>query len=177
MCSSSASHVPNRIVILGAGHAAAQAVETLRRRGFKGSIVVVGDEPWLPYQRPPLSKKYLAGDLDRDRLLIRRDQYYAEHFVEMLLGRRAVEIERRSQRVRLDDASHLAYDALLIATGSRPRPLRIPGGDLDGVRYLRTIADVDALRVGLVAGGRIVIVGAAISGSKLPLHAVSLGSW
>lgn len=137
------SHVLDRVVILGAGHAAAQAVETLRHRGLKVAIVLVGDEPCVPYQRPPLSKTYLAGRLERDRLAIRSGQYHTEHAVEMRLSRRALEIDRQSQRVRLDDGSSLAYDALLIATGSRPRALPIPGADLEGVHYLRTIADVD----------------------------------
>jgi len=91
----------DQIVIVGAGQAAAQAIDTLRRKGFTGKLAVVGDEPWLPYQRPPLSKKYLAGALERDRLVIRPAQFYAEHSVQTHLGRRVEEISRRQQRVRL----------------------------------------------------------------------------
>src|SRR5439155_184227 len=145
------------IVIAGGGQAAAQAIDTLRRKGFTGKLAVVGDEPWLPYQRPPLSKKYLAGALERDRLVIRPAQFYAEHSVQTHLGRRVEEISRRQQRVRLDDGSTLAYDALLLATGSRPRKLVAPGTHLDGVHMLRTIADVERIRADLQPGRRLVI--------------------
>src|ERR1700741_1423573 len=135
-----------QIVIVGAGQAADQAVHTLRRKGFTGKLAVVGDEPWLPYQRPPLSKKYLAGALDRDRLILRPQQFYTEHSVETHLGRRVKEIARGARRIRLDDGSSLPYDALMLATGSVPRPLSIPGASLSGVHTLRTIADVERIR-------------------------------
>jgi 3-phenylpropionate/trans-cinnamate dioxygenase ferredoxin reductase subunit len=135
-----------RIVIAGAGQAAVQAIDTLRRRGFTGSLSVVGEEPWLPYQRPPLSKKYLAGTLERERLTIRPQQFFAEHQVTAHLGRRVTAIAAREHQVRLDDGLLLPYDALLIATGSRPRRLNVPGADLAGVHYLRTIADADRIR-------------------------------
>lgn len=157
----------DRIVILGAGHAAAQAIDTLRRRGHAGSIVLVGDEPHLPYQRPPLSKKYLAGTHERSRLAIRQARYYSQHAIETRLGKRALQIDRRTQRVRLDDSSDLAYDALLIATGSRARRLPITGSDLDGVRYLRTMADVDSLRAALQSTRRIVIIGGGYIGLEV----------
>src|SRR6266478_7269114 len=99
-----------QFVIVGAGQAAAQAIDTLRRKGFTGKLAVVGDEPWLPYQRPPLSKKYLAGALDRDRLQLRPLHFYTEHTVETHLGRRAQEFSRVAQRIRLDDGSVLPYD-------------------------------------------------------------------
>src|SRR5256885_11927504 len=102
------------IVIAGGGQAAVQAADTLRRKGFTGKLAVVGDEPWLPYQRPPLSKKYLAGAMDRDRLLLRPQHFYTEHSVETHLGKRVQEISRDARRVRLDDGSTLAYDALLL---------------------------------------------------------------
>jgi 3-phenylpropionate/trans-cinnamate dioxygenase ferredoxin reductase subunit len=159
--------MPDRIVILGAGHAAAQAIETLRRRGHAGSIVLVGDEPHLPYQRPPLSKKYLAGTHERSRLLIRQARYYSEHSIETRLGRRALEIDRRMQRVRLDDGLAVAYDALLIATGSRARTLPIPGAELDGVRYLRTMADVDSLRTAMKSASRLAIIGGGYIGLEV----------
>ena len=126
-----------QIVIVGAGQAAVQAVDTLRRKGFTGKLAVVGDEPWLPYQRPPLSKKYLAGALERDRLTIRPTQFYTEHAVQTHLGRRVEEITRTDQRLRRDDGSTLAYDALLLASGSKPRKLTAPGADFGGVHYLR----------------------------------------
>ncbi len=163
------------IVIVGAGQAAVQAIDTLRRRGFTGSLTVVGDEPWLPYQRPPLSKKYLAGEAGRERLLLRPQQFYGQHSVEVRSGRRVEEISRREQRVRLDDGSTLAYDALLLATGARPRPLEVPGANLEGVHALRTLADADRIRAGLSAGARLVIVGGGYVGLEVAATARHLG--
>jgi len=164
-----------RIAIAGGGQAAVQAVDTLRRKGFTGQIVLVGDEPWLPYQRPPLSKKYLAGALERERLLLRPPHFYETHSVETRLGRRVEEISRREQRLRLDDGSGIAYDALLIATGSQPRPLAAPGADLDGVHFLRTIADVERIRAEWMPGRRLVIVGGGYIGLEVAATARELG--
>jgi 3-phenylpropionate/trans-cinnamate dioxygenase ferredoxin reductase component len=164
-----------QIVIVGAGQAAVQAVDTLRRKGFTGKLAVVGDEPWLPYQRPPLSKKYLAGALERDRLMIRPAQFYTEHSVETHLGRRVEEIARTEQRLRLDDGSTLAYDALLLATGSKPRKLTAPGAELSGVHYLRTIADVERIRAEFGPGRRLVIIGGGYIGLEVAATARELG--
>jgi 3-phenylpropionate/trans-cinnamate dioxygenase ferredoxin reductase component len=164
-----------QIVIAGSGQAAAQAVDTLRRKGFAGKLTVVGDEPWLPYQRPPLSKKYLTGALERERLLLRPAHFYAEHGVEIRGGRRVTEILRREQRVRLDDGALLAYDALLLATGSRPRPLPVPGSDLAGVHFLRTIADADRIRAECTPGRRLVIIGGGYIGLEVAASAHELG--
>ncbi|HVW70910.1 MAG TPA: FAD-dependent oxidoreductase [Steroidobacteraceae bacterium] len=165
----------DQIIIVGAGQAAVQAIDTLRRKGYTGKLVVVGDEPWLPYQRPPLSKKYLAGALERDRLLIRPAQFYAEHSVQTHLGRRVEEISRADQRLRLDDGSTLAYDALLLATGSRPRKLTAPGSDLRGVYYLRTIADVERIRADFGHGKRLVIIGGGYIGLEVAATAREAG--
>jgi 3-phenylpropionate/trans-cinnamate dioxygenase ferredoxin reductase subunit len=167
--------VYERIIIVGGGQAAVQAVDTLRRKAFTGKIVLIGDEPWLPYQRPPLSKKYLAGALERDRLLLRPAHFYESHSIETRLGRRVEEISRREQRLRLDDGSSTAYDALLLATGSRPRPLAAPGTDLDGVHFLRTIADVARLRSEWMPGKRLVIVGGGYIGLEVAATARELG--
>lgn len=164
-----------QIVIVGAGQAADQAVHTLRRKGFTGKLVVVGDEPWLPYQRPPLSKKYLAGALERDRLGLRPLQFYTEHSVETHLGRRVEEISRGARRIRLDDGSVIPYEALLLATGSRPRALTVPGADLGGVYQLRTIGDVDRIRTDLRAGQRLVIIGGGYIGLEVAATARELG--
>jgi len=157
----------HRIAIVGAGQAAAQAVETLHKRGHTGSITLIGDEVSLPYQRPPLSKKYLAGSLDRDRLLFRHAAHYAEHGVILRLGYRAVGIDCLRRRVELADGSAVEYDGLLLATGSHPRPLPLPGIDLSGVHYLRTVADVDRLRTELTPGRRAVIVGGGYIGLEV----------
>lgn len=164
-----------QIVIVGAGQAAIQAIDTLRRKGFTGKLALVGDEPWLPYQRPPLSKKYLAGALERDRLMIRPAHFYTDHAVETHLGRRVEEIARAGQRLRLDDGSTLAYDALLLATGSRARRLAAPGADLGGVHFLRTIADVERIRADLGPGKRLVIIGGGYIGLEVAATARELG--
>jgi 3-phenylpropionate/trans-cinnamate dioxygenase ferredoxin reductase subunit len=164
-----------RVVIVGGGQAAVQAIDTLRRKGFTGELVLIGDEPWLPYQRPPLSKKYLAGALERERLLLRPQHFYESHSVETRLGRRVEEIASREQRLRLDDGSTVAYDALLIATGSRPRPLAAPGDDLDGVYFLRTIADVERIRAHFLPGKRLVIVGGGYIGLEVAATAREAG--
>ena len=156
-----------RIVIVGAGQAAAQAIETLRKRGHTGPLTLVGDEDLLPYQRPPLSKKYLAGAFDRDRLPFRHAAHYLEHGVDTRLGFAAMRIDRGARRVDLVDGSALEYDALLLATGSRPRRLSIPGTELGGVHTLRTVADVDRLRGEMGAGRRVVVVGGGYIGLEV----------
>jgi 3-phenylpropionate/trans-cinnamate dioxygenase ferredoxin reductase component len=166
---------PSRIVIVGAGQAAVQAIDTLRRKGFTGSIALVGEENSWPYQRPPLSKKYLAGALDAQRLLLRPPHFYAEHAVDAQLGRRVAEIERGAQRIRLDDGAFIAYDELLLATGSRPRALPVPGAQLRGVHFLRTLADVEAIRSELLGARRLVIVGGGYIGLEVAATCRELG--
>lgn len=164
-----------RIVLVGAGQAAAQAVDTLRRRGFAGKLTLIGEEPWPPYQRPPLSKKYLAGALEPERLLIRPAAFYADHAVETHFGRRVTEIAPRERHVRLDDGVVVSFDALLLATGSRPRRLPIPGTDLAGVHYLRTAAEADRIRADCTRGGRLLIVGGGYIGLEVAATARELG--
>jgi 3-phenylpropionate/trans-cinnamate dioxygenase ferredoxin reductase subunit len=159
--------IAQRIAIVGAGQAAAQAVETLHKRGHQGSITLVGDEASLPYQRPPLSKKFLAGSLDRDRLLIRHAAHYADHGVDVRLGFAAVSIDRAQRRIEITDGSSIDYDGLLLATGSHPRPLPLPGAELAGVHYLRSVADVDRLRGELAPGRRVVIIGGGYIGLEV----------
>ena len=164
-----------RVVIVGAGQAAVQAIDTLRKRGFTGAITLVGEESEWPYQRPPLSKKYLAGALEHDRLLIRPGHFYADHGVEAHLGRRAIRIDRAGQTVELDDGTTLAYDKLLLATGSEPRALTAPGAQLTGVYTLRTIADVGQIRAEFAPGKRLVIVGGGYIGLEVAATARELG--
>ena len=167
--------LPSRIVIVGAGQAAAAAIDTLRRKGFKGAIALVGEEDAWPYQRPPLSKKYLAGALEPERLLIRPAHFYAEHAIETHLKRRVTHIERGAQRVRLDDGTTLAYDELLLATGSRPRALAAPGADLPGVHFLRTIKDVEAIRGDIALSRSVVVVGGGYIGLEVAATCRELG--
>lgn len=164
-----------RIVILGAGQAAAQTIETLRRRGYDGPITLVGDEPYLPYQRPPLSKKYFAGSLERDRLFIRHAAFYAEHRIELRLGHRATRIDRDRREVSLDDGSTIGWDTLVIATGSRPRRLTVPGSELAGIHYLKTLADADRLREEARPGRRAVVIGGGYIGLEVAATCRELG--
>ena len=163
------------IVIVGASHAAAQAVDSLRREGHAGRIVLVGDEPQIPYQRPPLSKKYLSGEFEADRLWIRPREFYERLGIELMLGRRAIGLDRKARRLRLDDDSTVEYGRLLLATGSRARPATVPGAGLAGIHYLRSIADVDGIRAGLVSARRVVIVGAGYIGLECAASCVKLG--
>jgi 3-phenylpropionate/trans-cinnamate dioxygenase ferredoxin reductase subunit len=155
------------LVIVGGGQAAAQAVQSLRQQGFAGPITLLGEEPYPPYQRPPLSKKYFAGELPRERLFLRPAAFYAEKNVALEQGARVEEIEPAARRVRLRDGRTLAYDRLLLATGSRVRALEVPGADLPGVHYLRTIADVDAISTSLAPGTRVLLVGAGYIGLEV----------
>ena len=167
--------MPENIVIVGAGQAAAQAVEILRRKGYAGALTVVGEEPVLPYQRPPLSKKFLAGSFERERLPFRHQAFYDGHDVRLKLGRRALRLDRAARTIGLDDGSVLAYDALLLATGSRARRAAVPGAGLPGVHVLRTLADVDAIRAEAQAGRRAVIVGGGYIGLETAATLRELG--
>lgn len=164
-----------QFVIVGAGQAAAQAVQTLRQSGFAGAITLVGDEPYLPYQRPPLSKKFLAGELTRERLLLRPPAFYTEKGVELIVDCRAAELDASARAVRLTNGRTLRYDRLLLATGSRARKLGIPGADLPGLLYLRTIADVDAINAALTPGARVVLIGAGYIGLEVAAVLVQRG--
>ena len=164
------------LVIVGAGQAAAQLIQSGRQLGYEGRITLVSEEPYLPYQRPPLSKKYLAGDFERSRLFLKPDAFYEERGVEILSGRRAIELNADARTVRLDDDASLDWDYLAIATGATPRALDIPGNDLSGVHYLRSIADVDAIRANLETAKRVVIVGAGYIGLEVASSCVALGS-
>lgn len=155
------------IVIIGAGQAGIQAVESLRKEGFTGAITMVGDEAYAPYQRPPLSKAYLLGQFERARLFLKADNYYAETGCELILNTSAKAIHRTERVVELNDGRKLPYDKLLLSTGARVRKLRCPGADLPGVHYLKTIADVDGLQAAFQAGKRIAIVGGGYIGLEV----------
>ena len=129
---------------------------------IEGRIVLVGDEAFLPYNRPPLSKKYLSGELERERLLLRGPHFYEQARVETRLGLRVTAIDRSDKRLRLSDGDELHYDKLLLCIGSRPRLLEVPGYDLAGIHYLRTMADVDAIRVDLAGASKLVVVGRGV---------------
>jgi 3-phenylpropionate/trans-cinnamate dioxygenase ferredoxin reductase component len=163
------------IIIIGAGQAGAQAVDTLRREGFAGRLVLIGDEPELPYQRPPLSKKYLAGEMNVDRLPFRHRTFYDEHRVELKLGLRVVRIDAAARQVELDGGEELTYDRLLLCVGTVSRPLTCPGATLQGVHYLRSLADVAPIRGGCLPGARIVIIGGGYIGLEAAATCRKLG--
>jgi 3-phenylpropionate/trans-cinnamate dioxygenase ferredoxin reductase subunit len=152
------------IVIIGGGQAGAQAIDTLRREGFGGRLVLIGDEPELPYQRPPLSKKYLSGEMAADRLLFRHRAFYDEHRVELRLGKRAVRLDAAARQVELGDGEQIAYDRLLLCLGASSRRLTCPGAALAGVHYLRGLADVAPIQAGIKAAARVVIIGGGYIG-------------
>jgi 3-phenylpropionate/trans-cinnamate dioxygenase ferredoxin reductase subunit len=156
-----------QIVIIGAGQAAAQAIATLASEGYAGNLTLVGDEAYPPYQRPPLSKAYMAGDFARERLFLKPESFYAETHCELRLGVAARAIVRRKKEVLLSDGASIPYDRLLIATGARARPLPIPRAELPGVYYLRGIDDSDALRDQLKPGARLAVVGGGYIGLEV----------
>src|SRR6266480_1860140 len=150
-------------LIVGASLAGAKAAEELRTRGFDGRVVLIGAEPERPYERPPLTKDYLRGQSERSNAYVHPEGFYAEQEIELLTG------------VTVADGRALGYARLLITTGAEPRRLRIPGADLDGVYYLRTLADCDLLRARLDAGGRVAVVGAGWIGSEFAASARQRG--
>jgi 3-phenylpropionate/trans-cinnamate dioxygenase ferredoxin reductase subunit len=156
-----------RIVIIGAGQAGCQAVASLRAEGFEGTIVMVGDEPYAPYQRPPLSKTYLMGAMERDRLFLKPEAFYADAKCETIADVPAVSINRDAKEVALADGRVLGYDKLLIATGTRVRKIKVPGADLQGIHYLRSIADVDALRPAFRTAKSLAVVGGGYIGLEV----------
>ena len=162
-------------VIAGAGLAGAKAAETLRAEGFGGRLVLVGAEAERPYERPPLSKDYLRGEAERESVHVHADGFYAEHEIELRLGRTAVRLDAAARELALDDGERLAYDRLLLSTGAEPRRLTIPGNELDGVLYLRSVEDSDALRARLDRGGAVVVVGAGWIGAEVAASARQRG--
>src|SRR5438093_10703856 len=152
------------VIIVGAGHAGFQLAASLRQHGFEGGIALIGDEPVLPYQRPPLSKEYLDGKIDLDLLLMRPEAFYRDHRIDYLPGTAVSEIDRAGKTVRLASGERLGYGHLVLATGARNRVPALPGIELDGVCYLRTLAETDLLRDRLAAADNVVVIGAGFIG-------------
>lgn len=164
-----------KVVIAGAGHAAGQAVATLCQDKFEGPIVLVGDEPYLPYQRPPLSKKFLAGEMPAKRLYLKPASFYADHEVELQLETSITAIDVAGKTLSVKDKADISYDALILALGSRARTLPVEGDGLDRVHYLRSIADVESIRAELDDCRRLVIVGGGYIGLEVAAVARKLG--
>ncbi|MTJ04998.1 MAG: pyridine nucleotide-disulfide oxidoreductase [Sediminimonas qiaohouensis] len=164
------------VVVIGAGQAGASLVARLRSQRFEGGITLLGAEPVAPYQRPPLSKAYLLGDMDVSRLLLRPESYYAENAITLRTDTTAAAIDPDAQRVTLADGETVPFGNLVLATGAVPR--RLPasvGGDLEGVHVVRTLADVDALEPACQPGARLLIIGGGYIGLEAAAVAAKLG--
>ena len=155
------------LVVIGGGQAAIQCVASLRKEGYSGSITLVGEENHLPYQRPPLSKGFLSGATERDRLYLKKIEFFQENSIQLNLGVTADRIDRDNCIVHLSDDKSIGYDKLVLATGSRVRKLKFPGSDLEGINYLRGIDDAESLKDGLLKSKNLVIVGAGYIGLEV----------
>lgn len=164
-----------RVVIAGAGHAAGQLVSSLKQHQFAGQIVLVGDEPYLPYQRPPLSKKFLSGDMPAERLYVKPESFYDEPQIDQVLETTIAAINREDRCLQTASGENITYDKLIIALGSRVRRLAIDGAGLDGVHYLRTIADVEKIRTEISRERNAIIVGAGYIGLEVAAVLRQLG--
>jgi 3-phenylpropionate/trans-cinnamate dioxygenase ferredoxin reductase subunit len=164
-----------RVVIIGAGLAGARAVESLRKDGYEGSITLLGEEANRPYLRPPLSKGYLRGESERERVYVHTESFYRENRIDLRPSSRVRSIEPARREVVLDGDGRVPFDRLSIATGARPRTLPLPGADLPGVLALRTIDDADAIRAAAVDAERIAVIGAGWIGSEVAASLRMLG--
>ena len=162
-------------VIVGASLAGAKAAEELRELGFDGRLVLVGSESELPYERPPLSKEYLRAESEREDMQVHDEAFYRDGNIELKLGVTATEIDPAAGVVDLDDGESINFDALLMTVGVNPRRLDLPGGDLQGIHYLRTIADSDAIRARLEQGGHAAVIGGGWIGSEIAACARQMG--
>ncbi|MEI2385153.1 FAD-dependent oxidoreductase [Breoghania sp. JC706] len=163
------------IIIVGAGQAGLKAAETLRQKGYEGGLILIGDEPFFPYQRPPLSKAYLKGEMDEDRLFLRPPAWFESTSVDLRKGTRVASLEAEAHTVTLESGEELSYSKLLIATGTRARKLPIEGAHLPGVFTLRTMADIAPIRASLEAVDEVAIVGGGYIGMEFAAVAAGLG--
>ena len=162
-------------VIAGASLAGAKAAQELRERGFDGRVVLIGTEPERPYERPPLTKDYLRGESEREKAYVHAADYYEQHEIELMTGTTVTAIDPDASTVKLDGGRELAYDRLVLTTGSEPRRIEVPGAELDGIYYMRSLADCDVLRRRLDDSGRVAVVGAGWIGSEFAASARQLG--
>lgn len=169
--------MPDRqtFVIIGANLAGGRAAQALRKEGFDGRLVLIGAEPDPPYERPPLSKEYLRGELPREKIFIGKPESYQEQEIELRLGVAATRIDPQERAVELADGEHISYDKLLLASGGRERRLSVPGSDLDSIYYLRTVADSERIAQELRPGRRLVVIGAGFIGAEVAASARTKG--
>ncbi|MGH9105165.1 MAG: NAD(P)/FAD-dependent oxidoreductase [Acidimicrobiales bacterium] len=163
-------------VIVGGGLAGARAAEALRDEGFEGRVVLFGEEPLRPYERPPLSKEYLRGEKGFDHAAVHSAAYYDAHGIELRTSTTVTAMDPGARELTLASGERAPYDRLLLATGATPRRLDVPGTGLPGVHYLRTAADADSLRGAIAAGGRVVVIGAGWVGAEVAASARELGA-
>jgi 3-phenylpropionate/trans-cinnamate dioxygenase ferredoxin reductase component len=169
------SHLNYDLVISGAGHGGGMAAVNLRQAGFTGSILMVGEEPDAPYERPPLSKAYLTGKMIAERLILRKPEYWTERNIDLRLGVSVTEVDAAGKTVRTSDGDVIGYENLVWAAGGRVRKLSCAGHDLAGVYYVRTKADTDALRAALHPGCKLVVIGGGYIGLETAASARQLG--
>jgi 3-phenylpropionate/trans-cinnamate dioxygenase ferredoxin reductase component len=162
-------------LLIGGGYGSSRAAECLRQEGFGGRIIIVSEEPHLPYSRPPLCKRALKTSMDISRLPLRHTGFYEKHNIELLLGRKVVAIDRHARRVEVEGEGSLDYDKLLIATGGRSRRMAIPGNDLHGIHVIRTYEDTVGFRADFVPGKRLVIIGGGYIGLETAAAARQMG--
>ena len=162
-------------IIAGASLAGAKAAEELRSQGFDGELLLIGSEPERPYERPPLSKDYLRGESEREKAYVHPEPFYAEHDIELLTETTVASVDPGGSKIVLADGRELAYDRLLLTLGAEPRRAPFAGADLDGVCYLRSVQDSDALRERIDRGGAVVVVGAGWIGAEVAASARQWG--
>jgi 3-phenylpropionate/trans-cinnamate dioxygenase ferredoxin reductase component len=167
---------PSSVVIVGASLAGAKAAETLRKEGFDGEVVLVGEETFRPYERPPLSKDLLRGDVGREKAYVHDESFYADNGIDLRLSCRVESIDVGARRVGLAGGEQVPYDSLLLATGAAPRRVSVPGADLAGVHYLRTLADSESLAAAVRSAGRVAVIGGGWIGSEVAASARQMGA-
>ena len=163
------------IVVIGAGQAGLQTIMSLRQTGYEGDVTLVGDEAFLPYQRPPLSKAYLSGNMERERLFLKPDEFFTDNNVTLKLDTSVESLDAAAKFVTLSNGETLSFEYAVIATGSRPRLLNVPGRELANIFDLRGMADIDAMQPHFVEGKKLVVVGGGYIGLEAAAVAAGMG--
>ena len=163
------------MVIIGCGQAGGQAAASLRQEKYEGPITMIGQEPYIPYQRPPLSKQYLSGEQEKEKLSLRQESFYSEKEINLMLETSVLSLDPHKKELQLENDETVTYDKLLIATGGRPRKLEVDGHTLKGIHYLRNIDDVDAIKTQMRTSQNLVIVGGGYIGLEVASVAIKRG--
>ena len=163
------------MVIIGCGQAGGQAAASLRQEKYEGPITMIGQEPYIPYQRPPLSKQYLSGEQEKEKLSLRQESFYSEKAINLKLETSVLSLDPHKKELQLENDETVNYDKLLVATGGRPRKLEVDGHTLKGIHYLRNIDDVDAIKTQMSTSQNLVIVGGGYIGLEVASVAIKRG--